>query len=113
MKVTVRKSGGIAGVHEQIGPVDTAQEGDAGGRIEAKIEQIGFFSMPKELPEEHRIIDGFGYGVSVDDGDRHHEVEYGDGTKREERQPLDELQGLLEENGWTYRDVPREAEPAA
>ena len=113
MEITFKKSGGLAGVHERLGPVDTAQQGDAGGEIEAKVEQIGFFAMPERLPEEGPVYDGFGYGVTVADAERRHQVEYSDSSRSDDRRPLDELAQLLEANGWAYREVPLEAEPSS
>ena len=113
MEITIEKSGGFAGVRERLGPVDTAEQGDAGAEIETKVEQIGFFELPGRLPEDNQIRDGFGYAMTVEADDRRHRVEYSDGSRREDRQPLDELTQLLEANGSQFRDVPIEAEPAS
>jgi hypothetical protein len=109
MEVTVRRTGGFAGVHEQMGPVDTNRLDDGlADRLQAKLAKIAFFELPNKLPEESQIDDGFFYEMTITDRDRSHTVAYGDGTERRYREPLAEVVRLLEEGGATYETQARE-----
>jgi hypothetical protein len=112
MEATVVRTGGFAGVHERIGPVDAdSLDGALGLEIEAKVEEIGFFDLPPELPER-LIYDGFRYRVTVTVGDRTHSVRYGDGT--EDRRGVNKLVALMEKSGpWFKAEAGLAAEFAA
>lgn len=108
MEIRIKKEGGFAGVHEQLGPVDTVQLDD-GGQVVRRIEEIDFFEMPAKLPMVKEISDGFTYRTKVNDGGRSHEVVYFDGSEQNLRKPLDELEQLLIELGGKFVETPLEA----
>lgn len=112
MELTVVRTGGFAGVHERIGPVDAdSLDGSLGLQIEAKVETIEFFDLPAELPERP-IFDGFRYRVTVTVGDRTHSVRYGDGTK--DRRGVNELVALMEKaDAWFKMGIGLDMEFAA
>jgi hypothetical protein len=107
MKITIVRTGGIAGMRAQLGRVETEQLGEAGSRIAAKVEEIGFFDLPAELPKDNRIDDAYYYEMTIEDGDRRHAVGYGDNTERRARKPLFDLQYLLIASGVDFEgDAP-------
>lgn len=109
MEISVLRTGGLAGVNERLGPLDTgALEGDLGEQLERKVDEIGFFDFPERIPDDHRIFDAFQYDVTVVDGDRRHSVTFRDGAEERYGQPLRELIGLLRETGRDFEEVPRE-----
>jgi uncharacterized lipoprotein len=74
MRISVRRSGGFAGIDEEVGSVDTAAL-DAGARepIESLVREAGFFELPAAV-EGDLGADQFRYEVSVEDGGRSHTV---------------------------------------
>jgi hypothetical protein len=83
MKLAATKSGGFAGVREELGPIDDdALPDDLRAKIEQELERVGFSEMPSEPPRHTPIDDGFNYTITVTDGDRSHCVAFGDGIGR-------------------------------
>ena len=110
MEISVLRTGGIAGVRERLGPIDTsALADDLGDRLEAKVEEMGFFDFPERIPDESTIYDAFQHDITVSDGDRRHSVTFSDGAEERYRRPLGELVQLLRETGSDFEDEPREA----
>lgn len=74
MRVTITKTGGFAGVHQQLGPVETSsldsEVADQVGRI---VTDVDFFNLPESLPAQP-VMDGFSYAVRIADGERDHTV---------------------------------------
>jgi Emfourin len=99
MKITIVRTGGLAGMRAQLGPVETGQLGEAGVRIANEVEKAGFFELPSELPVRTRIDDGFNYAMTIEDGERRHSVSYGDGTELSARRPVAEIQRMLVASG--------------
>lgn len=96
MQITVIKTGGFAGVREELGPVEgeTIAEG-LRAEIEGELRKVRFEEMPTEPPPHDRVADGFGYTIEVIDGDRSHSVEFDQGEKR----GLSHLLTLIEKTG--------------
>jgi hypothetical protein len=70
----VRRSGGFAGIEEQLGSVDTAAlEPGARERLDRLIREADFFALPATV-EGDVGADQFRYEVTVDDGGRRHTV---------------------------------------
>jgi hypothetical protein len=79
MQIRVSRSGGYAGLAEELGALDT--EGVDSARAEAiagMVHDTGFFELPEALPSEDIGADQFQYAVTVIDGDREHTVSYSD-----------------------------------
>lgn len=74
MRITVTRTGGFAGLHQQLGPVETSsldsEVADQVGRI---VTESDFFSLPESL-QGSPVHDGFRYTVRINDGDREHTV---------------------------------------
>lgn len=108
MEITVIRSGGFAGVHERLGPVDTSSlDAERAQEIEAKVEEAGFFELPDELPQEREIRDGFGYRMTISADGKEHDVSYGDGSEQAAAKRLGELVRLLEDDGASFEDEER------
>lgn len=98
MQVTVTMTGGILGVHEQLGPVDTAKAPN-GSAIEEKIDGMYFY-------------DALVYEIEVADGGRRHSVSFvasSDPTLDD----LQQLMALVAEGAGRSPDTPfSDASPA-
>lgn len=104
MQITVQRTGGIAGVNERLGPVDTDHvSGAVGSAISAKVEAIGFFDMPSEL-EPSGVYDDFHMSVHVVDGGRDHTVSCDALSKDPAARGLGELVKLLTDGGFDFED---------
>jgi hypothetical protein len=109
VEITIIRQGGFRGVHERLGPVDTSSLGGKGAEIEAKVEAIGFFSMPERLPGGDGP-DRFWYRFNVVDSDRSHTVAYSDGSDGAQLPSLKELEDLLIDAGAGFESIPRAGE---
>lgn len=104
MQITVVRTGGFAGVHELLGPVDTDNtDSELGTRIRAAAEDLHFFRLPESLPAG-RIIDGFNYLITIVAAENNHSVRFDDGSPGSEASKLRELIDLLEEAGAGFVD---------
>jgi len=79
MQVRVSRSGGFAGLEEELGEVDTTTLDAAhADSIVRMVHDAGFFELPETLPGDSIGADQFRYMVTVIDGDRRHTVTYTD-----------------------------------
>jgi hypothetical protein len=102
MQIRATRSGGILGVREELGPIDTdAISGGLGDEIEAEVEKVGFFDLPSEPAPHDPWPDAFYYGITVEDGDCTHSVSFEDG----EWQGLLRLSCLLDQTDANWRDL--------
>ncbi|MGC3959845.1 MAG: hypothetical protein QM813_18540 [Verrucomicrobiota bacterium] len=76
MKISATRTGGFAGLTEDLGSVETAQL-DAAARkaVELLVQRVDFFHLPERLPGEVGA-DLFTYAVTVADGSRQHTVTF-------------------------------------
>jgi hypothetical protein len=76
LRISVRRSGGFAGIEEGLGAVDTeALEPAARERVEALVREADFFALPATV-EEELGADQFRYEITVEDGGRRHTVTF-------------------------------------
>jgi hypothetical protein len=76
MRISVRRSGGFAGIDEQVGTVETtALDPAARERLETLVRDADFFSLPAAV-EGDVGADQFRYEISVDDGGRSRTVAF-------------------------------------
>ncbi|HLQ50428.1 MAG TPA: protealysin inhibitor emfourin [Terriglobales bacterium] len=95
MKITVKRTGGFAGLTENITDLDTSQlESGTAEKVAAKVRKIGFFDYPAVLAAGAVGADMYQYEVTVTDGPRHHSVAFSEGAP--EAAPLLDLVQTLE-----------------
>lgn len=82
MKMTITRSGGFAGVSEELGSVDTATLGPAGARrLEEALASARFDSLPAVVPEDAMGADLLRYDITVErDGTRRRVTFVDDGS---------------------------------
>lgn len=79
MKITVKRTGGFAGLTETLGMVDTTILDSGRARnIELKVSDLGFFSLPQNIPGSEIGADLFQYEITVLDRGRSHTVRFRD-----------------------------------
>jgi hypothetical protein len=105
MEITIRKTGGIGGFHEQLGPVDTGQlEFSVAEEIERAVRSIGFYELPTQLPlGQGRDLSYYKMRIRGDQGD--HEVSWDDLTDKKESAGVNLLLRLLLKNGFEFSRI--------
>jgi hypothetical protein len=79
MQVSVKRSGGYAGLTEQLASVDTARMGqDQRQRVEQLLRTSGLFDRPAGAPRGAVGADLFHYEITVRDGEREHTLVFSD-----------------------------------
>jgi hypothetical protein len=98
MQITVTKTGGFAGVNQQLGPVDTSSlDSRVADDVSRIIREVDFFNLPRSLPKSGQMSDAFYYAVSATDGSRNHTVQMGDDSSGSAADKLRELIRVLEQ----------------
>ncbi len=88
MKLSITRSGGLAGISESLGSVDTASLPPARARqIEQQLEALRFFELPPVFPASAVGADMFRYTLTATRDDTQHTVVFTD-DGRPELQPL-------------------------
>lgn len=82
MEISVKRSGGYAGVSEDVGTVGTAKlPATALKQLEDMLHEIGFFDIPTIVSPKAVGADMFYYEIKVTRGKRQHHVSfYDDGS---------------------------------
>ena len=79
MKIIVKRSGGLAGLGEQLGAIDTDTLDPARARqVRALVEDAHFFDLPPALPSRAVGADLFRYEITASEGGRRHKVTFVD-----------------------------------
>ena len=79
MQVSVKRSGGFAGLTEEVAAVETAQlDAAAAQQVEQLIQSVGFFDLPATISGGTIGADLFRYEITVSEGDRQHTVTFTD-----------------------------------
>ena len=98
MNISIKKSGGFAGITEDLGTIDTAKLGAGAARqVEQTVREIGFFDLPGTISGGVGA-DLFRYEITVMDGDREHTVTFEDDGSPETA-PLRSLVDFLSQMG--------------
>src|SRR3954447_5061101 len=111
MQITVHRTGGIAGLNERLGPLDTTEHG---GKIEAKLEEVHLFDLPPHV-SGGAGADVRHMGVLVSDPPRAHEVTFSELSDVARACGLFDLIELMVECGaaWEQVRVPEPVNSAA
>jgi hypothetical protein len=97
MKVSVKRSGGYAGLTEEVAAIETAQlDAAAAQQVEQIIQSVGFFDLPATISDGTIGADLFSYEITVSEGDRQHTVTFTD-DESPETAPLRRLVETLTE----------------
>jgi hypothetical protein len=79
MKISVKRSGGFAGLTENIADVDTTQlEETAAQQVKQLVESIGFFDLPNTVAGGGLGADFFHHEITVTQGKRQHTIAFDD-----------------------------------
>lgn len=82
MIINVRRSGGYAGLSEEVLSLDTSRLDDTKARrAEQLLDAAGFFNLPADAAEPAGM-DTFRYEMSVGDGARSHAVSFSEGNPK-------------------------------
>ena len=77
MKISVTRTGGFAGLSEQLVALDTADlDATAAQRVERLIREIRFFELPSEIGGGTIGADMFRYEIAIIDGERQHSISF-------------------------------------
>ena len=76
MRISVQRSGGFAGLTDNIANVDTSQlDPETEAKVSAKVASIGFFDYPAEVTGPVGA-DMYRYEITVTDGAKRHSVTF-------------------------------------
>ncbi|MBI5102713.1 MAG: hypothetical protein HZB33_12895 [Nitrospirae bacterium] len=79
MVISVKKTGGFAGISEDVALIDTSRYDAAlSEKIKELITGIHFFALPARLSGGTVGADFFNYEISVSEGSRRHTVTFAD-----------------------------------
>lgn len=110
MQITVTRIGGFAGVHQQLGPVETATlDPEVADRIHQIVAELDFFTLPERLPSDGEIRDGYFYAVHVVADGRDRTVRTEDGSRDPAALELHRLIRLLDEAGGQFENRPMDS----
>jgi hypothetical protein len=93
MKISLKRTGGYAGLEEEVAAVDTSRlEPGAARRVEGLVGSAGFFGLPAVGLDDAVGADMFRYSLTVSDGGREHTASFVEGSLS-----AAPLSGLIEE----------------
>lgn len=91
MQVLVKRTGGFAGLTEELARVDTAQLDPATVKqVENIVQSLGFFALPDTIVSSGVGADRFSYEITVTEGKQQHTVTFNDDNSPE-TEPLRKL----------------------
>lgn len=77
MLITVKRTGGFAGLSEEVARVDTARLSQhAAQQVQQAVQRLGFFELPTAVAPEALGADLLQYQISIEDGGREHRVSF-------------------------------------
>ncbi len=75
MIITIKQTGGFAGVPIELKSIDTSEmDAQVGGHLESIFEQLNFFDLPESFPSTEIGADIGAYEITVVDHERQHTV---------------------------------------
>lgn len=79
MKISVKRSGGYAGLTENIADLDTTQlEETAAQQVKQLVESVGLFDLPSTIAGGALGADFFHLEITVTQGNRQHTIAFDD-----------------------------------
>lgn len=102
MQITVWKTGGIQGVRERLGPVETDRvSGAVGSAIIQMVDEMGFFDLSSD-GEPGQAFDDFHFSIHIVDGERENQVSFDGLAGGPLAAKLRDLVQLLQEGGFEF-----------
>ena len=82
MEIRISRSGGFAGLEEELARVDTADlDPQQAAALDSQLDEVDFYALPNELPTSNVGADQFTYSITVSGERGSHTVSYqADGT---------------------------------
>lgn len=103
MEITITRAGGLTGIPEKLGPVNTdSLDKDTARQLSDVIAKMDFFNLPADIAKAGGA-DVFDYDTTVTDGGRTHTVHSNDNSTGSYKSQLAELIALLESAGKTFK----------
>jgi hypothetical protein len=82
MIINVKRTGGYAGLNEEVAALDTGRlEDSSARRAEQLLADANFFNLPADAAEEVGA-DTFRYEITASDGGRSHAVSFSEGNPK-------------------------------
>jgi hypothetical protein len=79
MDIAVTRTGGFAGLSEQIGALNTTRlEAKTAQQVQQAVRSSGFFALPVSVAGDAVGADQYRYTITITEGDRHHAVTFDD-----------------------------------
>ncbi len=79
MQISVKRSGGFAGLTENLADVNTATlPAGVKQQVEGAVKSLDFFQLPAAVPDQAVGADYQQYEITVSDGGRQHKVTFYD-----------------------------------
>jgi hypothetical protein len=97
VEITISRSGGFAGVVEELASLDTGGlDAQLAATLESRLDEVKFFSLPSELSTEAVGADHFTYSITVCGDHGSHTVSFrDDGTGKPGAGPVGEIVDLV------------------
>lgn len=77
MEIRISRSGGFAGLEEELAHVDTTElDPQQAAALHQQLDEADFFGLPSELPAANVGADQFTYSITVSGDQGHHTVSY-------------------------------------
>jgi len=81
MKISITRSGGFAGLSEEVVSLDTAKlEKSAAKKVEDLVREISFFALPASPAGQSLGSDFLKYEITVADQGREHKINFNEDT---------------------------------
>jgi hypothetical protein len=81
MKITVKRSGGFAGLTEMLADLDTHKvDPDSARQVSEIVEKAGLFDYPAVIPGGEIGADMQRYEITASDGGRSHSITFSEGS---------------------------------
>lgn len=88
MRIYYERSGGFAGLRQEITLDSQSIDAEEAGELQKLVEQAGFFDLPARITAPGTGADQFQYRITVESGPRRHTVEAGEASIPAALQPL-------------------------
>ncbi|MFW0794832.1 protealysin inhibitor emfourin [Gordonia sp. CPCC 205515] len=110
MIINIHKTGGIAGIAEELGPLDTSDLDHDARKIRHAVHHANFFRLPTDIGGG-AVSDDFVFTAHITDGTRFHTVSWDSSTAESHRSALAAIVGACEAAGGRFINWRREGTP--